>query len=229
LLADDVAAEFLKHPLSRVGETVAVEVQRGPLTPFEQGLKRALDLTVSALALIAFCPLFAAIAVAIKLDSSGPVMFRQKRSGFNGRQFSIYKFRTMIVEEDGAAVVQVRRNDKRVTHVGAVLRRLSLDELPQLLNVLTGEMSLVGPRPHAVAHDDEYSVKISNYAFRQHVKPGITGWSQVSGLRGETVHLRDMQRRVTLDLWYVDRWTIWLDLWILLRTIKAVTLTRNAY
>jgi len=229
LLADDHISELLKNPLSQIGGSIAVEVQRAPLSLLEQSIKRSFDVLCSMLALIALCPLLAAIAALIKLDSPGPVVFRQRRNGFNGREFSIYKFRTMTVTEDGAVVTQAMRNDRRVTRVGAVLRRFSLDEVPQLLNVFRGEMSLVGPRPHAVAHDDHYGEQIAKYAYRQHVKPGITGWSQVNGLRGETVNVQDMQRRVILDLWYIDHWTIWLDLWILLRTVKSVALARNAY
>jgi Undecaprenyl-phosphate glucose phosphotransferase len=229
LVADDLIAELLKHPLSQIGSSVAVEVQRAPLSNVECFVKRGLDLILSTLALVVLGPVFAFIAAFIKLDSSGPVIFRQKRTGFNGRGFTIYKFRTMTTIEDGAVVVQATRNDRRVTRLGKLLRRYSVDELPQLVNVLRGEMSLVGPRPHAIAHDDQYSEGIARYAFRQHVKPGITGWSQVNGLRGETVNVGDMQRRLALDLWYIDHWSIWLDLWILVRTLKAVVLARNAY
>jgi Undecaprenyl-phosphate glucose phosphotransferase len=229
LLADGLIAELLKSPLSQIGSSVAVEVQRAPLSNVECFIKRGLDLILSTLALVILGPFLAVIAGFIKLDSSGPVIFRQRRTGFNGRCFTIYKFKTMTTIEDGAVVVQATRNDGRVTRLGKLLRRYSVDELPQLVNVLRGEMSLVGPRPHAIAHDDQYSEGIARYAFRQHVKPGITGWSQVNGLRGETCNAGDMQRRVALDLWYIDHWSIWLDLWILLRTLKAVVLARNAY
>src|SRR5262249_27106710 len=141
----------------------------------------------------------------------------------------IFKFRTMTVMENGAAIEQARPNDKRVTPLGAILRSSSIDELPQLINVLRGDMSLVGPRPHAIAHDDEYSKLIGNYPYRQHVNPGITGWAQVNGFRGETGRIELMEKRVDLDLWYVSNWSIWLDLVILARTCVKVTNDSNAY
>jgi lipopolysaccharide/colanic/teichoic acid biosynthesis glycosyltransferase len=143
------------------------------------------------------------VALAVRLDSRGPILFRQNRNGFNGRPFRIYKFRSMTVMEDGAVVTQAKRDDARVTRVGRFLRRSSLDELPQLLNVLKGDMSLVGPRPHALAHDDHYSGLLAEYAFRHHVKPGITGWAQVNGFRGETPTIDLMKRRIDLDLQYI--------------------------
>jgi len=157
-------------------------------------------------------------AIAIKLDSRGPIIFRQRRSGLNANEFVILKFRTMTVLEDGPVVTQACRDDLRVTRVGKFLRRSSIDELPQLFNVLRGDMSLVGPRPHALAHDDEYRVHIADYAFRHHVKPGMTGWAQVNGLRGETASFEQMAQRVKFDLWYISNWSLGLDLNILLRT-----------
>ena len=141
----------------------------------------------------------------IKLDSKGPVLFTQTHNGFNGRSFRIFKFRTMSVFEDGPQIRQATRNDPRVTSVGRWLRRTSIDELPQLFNVLGGSMSLVGPRPHAVAHNTEYERIVANYAFRYHVKPGISGWAQVNGFRGETSTVKLMEKRVELDLWYVSK------------------------
>jgi lipopolysaccharide/colanic/teichoic acid biosynthesis glycosyltransferase len=174
-------------------------------------------------------PLLLVIAMLIKLDGTGPVVFRQTRLGLNGRPFGILKFRTMNVIEDGAHVVQAERNDARITRIGTFLRAASLDELPQLLNVISGDMSLVGPRPHAVAHDEYYASLIPEYEQRQSVKPGITGWAQVNGLRGGTPTLDLMQRRVDLDLWYADRASIALDLLILLRTPFELLRRRNAY
>jgi undecaprenyl-phosphate galactose phosphotransferase/putative colanic acid biosynthesis UDP-glucose lipid carrier transferase len=165
----------------------------------------------------------------IKLESRGPLIFRQQRKGFNGREFPILKFRTMKVLENGRAIPQARRNDARVTRVGRMLRATSIDELPQLINVLRGHMSLVGPRPHAVAHDDEYTELIANYAFRQHVRPGLTGWAQVNGLRGETSRLELMERRLNCDLWYIRNWSFWLDQKILVLTCFEVVRGRNAY
>jgi lipopolysaccharide/colanic/teichoic acid biosynthesis glycosyltransferase len=157
-------------------------------------------------------------ALIIKLDSAGPIVFRQQRVGFDGQAFFIYKFRTMSVMEDGPQIVQTRRHDPRVTKVGRLLRQSSIDELPQLLNVLKGDMSLVGPRPRAIAHDDKYGAVISNYAYRHHVKPGITGWAQVNGQRGETRHIAAMATRIDLDIWYVNNWSFILDFRIILRT-----------
>jgi undecaprenyl-phosphate galactose phosphotransferase/putative colanic acid biosynthesis UDP-glucose lipid carrier transferase len=168
-------------------------------------------------------------AAAIKLESRGPVIFRQRRHGFNGKSFMIYKLRSMKVLEDGATVVQATEKDPRVTRVGRVLRQTSIDELPQLLNVLQGHMSIVGPRPHALAHDYEYGKMIANYAFRHHVKPGITGWAQVQGYRGGTPRLELMERRIALDLWYIDNWSLVLDINIMLRTSFELIRSRNAY
>ena len=205
-----------------LGDTVAIELQRAALSPAEQVLKRAVDIVLSASALALLSPLMGAVAVAIKLDSPGPVFFRQTRHGFNGKPFSIYKFRSMTVMEDGDVVLQAQKRDKRVTRVGYWIRRLSIDELPQLLNVVRGDMSIVGPRPHASAHDRYFASTIEKYAFRHHVKSGITGWAQVCGARGETDTLEKMQRRVELDLWYINNWSVWLDLSILIRTILVV-------
>jgi exopolysaccharide biosynthesis polyprenyl glycosylphosphotransferase len=179
--------------------------------------------------LLLLAPLLAVISLMIKLDSPGPVIFRQRRKGFNGREFTIYKFRTMSVLEDGATICQARRNDGRVTRIGRLLRATSIDELPQLVNVLEGDMSVVGPRPHALAHDDEYSNLIGRYAFRHHVKPGITGWAQVNGFRGETPEVELMKKRVDFDLWYINHWSAWLDFWITLRTCLELARGRNAY
>lgn len=201
---------------------IPAELQRGPLTTFERVVKRTLDVTLASSMLFVLSPLFLFVSVAIKLDSEGPVIFRQRRRGLNAKQFVIYKFRTMKVLEDGPIVTQACRGDLRVTPVGRVLRRLSVDELPQLLNVLMGDMSLVGPRPHASAHDYEYKPLIANYSFRCRVKPGLTGWAQVNGLRGETGRLEQMEERVKLDLWYIGHWSISLDLFILVRTCLEV-------
>jgi len=168
-------------------------------------------------------------AIAIKLESNGPVIFRQRRRGFNDQAFVIYKLRTMKVQEDGAAVVQATKQDPRVTGVGRMLRMSSIDELPQLFNVLLGNMSIVGPRPHALIHDDEYGKMIANYAFRHHVKPGITGWAQVQGNRGGTPQLDLMEQRIALDLWYIDHWSLALDIYIMLTTSFELFRSRNAY
>jgi Undecaprenyl-phosphate glucose phosphotransferase len=222
-------SEMFRQPTRDLGNAIFVELQRGPLTVLECATKRIIDLVGAGLALIILSPLLATVAVAINLDSPGPFLFRQKRCGFNGRSFAIYKFRTMRVMEDGPSIVQARTVDCRVTRIGKWLRRTSIDELPQLLNVLDGSMSLVGPRPHAVAHDSQFDKVVRNYAFRRRVKPGLTGWAQVHGCRGPTPTAASIERRVEYDLWYIDNWSLWLDLAILLQTPIEVLRGRNAY
>jgi putative colanic acid biosynthesis UDP-glucose lipid carrier transferase len=222
-------SDLLRHPTRTIGSAVCVELQRGALTAAERGIKRLVDLIGAAFALTILSPLLAAAAIAIKLDSSGPVFFKQQRCGFNGRVFSIRKFRTMDVLEDGPVIIQAEPADRRITRVGKWLRRTSLDELPQLLNVLDGTMSLVGPRPHALAHDGQFHRLVRNYAFRRRVKPGLTGWAQVHGCRGPTPTAAIIERRVEYDLWYIDNWTLQLDLAILMRTPVEVLRGRNAH
>jgi putative colanic acid biosynthesis UDP-glucose lipid carrier transferase len=222
-------SEVFKQPHHELGSAVCIEVQRGPLTRSECALKRCLDIVLAGTGLIALLPLFAIVAIAIKIDSAGPVFFRQRRCGFNGRCFQIIKFRTMLVQEDGEAVVQAQRSDRRVSRLGKWLRRTSIDELPQLVNVLRGSMSLVGPRPHAVVHDTQFDKVVQNYAFRHRVKPGLTGWAQVHGYRGPTPTPMDIERRVEYDLWYVDNWSFGLDFFIMFQTIAEVFRARNAY
>ncbi len=208
--------------LSTDGMSRPMTIQGAPLTALERATKRTLDVLGSMTAILFLSPLLLIAAIAVKLDSSGPVIFQQRRTGFNAKEFVIFKFRTMTVLEDGPAITQACRGDLRATRVGKFLRRSSIDELPQLFNVLNGEMSLVGPRPHAVAHDQEYRVNIADYGFRQHIKPGITGWAQVNGLRGETRSLEKMTERVKLDLWYISNWSLGFDIYILVRTCFEV-------
>jgi undecaprenyl-phosphate galactose phosphotransferase/putative colanic acid biosynthesis UDP-glucose lipid carrier transferase len=207
----------------------AIEVQRAPLSTQNLIVKRIFDVVLASVGLVMLSPLLLLTSVAIKFDSPGPIIFRQRRKGFNGREFAIYKFRTMKVLEDGTCIRQAKRGDDRVTRLGRGLRSSSIDELPQLINVLAGQMSLVGPRPHAVAHDDEYTNSIDNYAFRHHVKPGITGWAQIQGFRGETVDLAAMHKRIQLDLWYINNWSILLDFRIFAKTCIELMRPRNAY
>jgi exopolysaccharide biosynthesis polyprenyl glycosylphosphotransferase len=188
-----------------------------------------MDQVLAIVGLLVLMPLFVIIAVAIRLESKGPAFFMQSRVGFNGRAFRIYKFRTMSTQEDGPVVVQAKKNDARVTRLGGILRRLSIDEVPQLLNVLRGDMSLVGPRPHALAHDNEYDDLIATYAIRHKIKPGITGWAQVNGFRGETPELGMMKQRVENDIWYIEYWSLWLDIRILVLTMARVVKSPNAY
>ena len=191
--------------------------------------KRLLDLAIAVPALIVLAPLLAFLALLIRLDSPGPALFRQRRLGYRGHPFDILKLRTMRVLEDGDTILQARPDDERTTRLGRWLRAFSLDELPQLINVVKGEMSLVGPRPHARAHDDFYARLIAGYPRRQDVKPGITGWAQIHGLRGATPTVEIMSRRVDFDVWYARHASFRLDLKILLRTPLEVLRRRNAY
>ena len=229
-LLPDIRVRSLTNYTSSARQRVfAIEIQRAPLSAAERFVKRVMDIVVATLAFIFFLPVMALTAVAIKLDGRGPVIFRQSRKGFNGRQFVMFKFRTMTVQENGPTVVQATRNDPRVTAIGKLLRSASIDELPQLLNVLKGEMSLIGPRPHALAHDNFFENILSDYAFRHHVKPGITGWAQCNGARGATPSIEHISERVKLDLWYINNWSLWLDIQILIKTFFEVLRKRNAY
>ncbi|MFH6784298.1 MULTISPECIES: exopolysaccharide biosynthesis polyprenyl glycosylphosphotransferase [Methylobacterium] len=192
-------------------------------------LKRAFDIVGSALGLVLLLPLLLAIAVLIKWDSPGPVLFRQSRIGLGNRPFRVWKFRTMSCCENGPVIRQAQPGDPRVTRIGRFLRRTSLDELPQLVNVLLGSMSLVGPRPHAVAHDAHFAGLVDRYAERHAMRPGITGWAQVRGCRGETPNAAAMQRRVDLDLAYIEHWSVLLDLIILAMTLREVFRSQAAY
>jgi putative colanic acid biosysnthesis UDP-glucose lipid carrier transferase len=211
------------------GAANIVTIQKKPISDWDLFLKLFEDYLLAILSLIIFLPAMAVIAVLIKLDSEGPIFFRQRRHGSNHKIIEVLKFRTMTVLEDGDEVPQATKGDRRITRVGRILRKTSLDELPQLLNVLTGEMSLVGPRPHALAHNNYYSKLFENYASRHRVKPGITGWAQVNGLRGEITDRRLMEKRVKYDLEYIDNWTIWFDLKILLLTPLFGFVSRRAY
>ncbi len=192
-------------------------------------LKRASDLAIAGMALVVLAPLMSVLAVAVKLSSPGPVIFRQRRYGLDGQEIIVYKFRSMTVVEDGPTIVQAQRGDARITRLGAFMRRTSLDELPQFINVLQGRMSVVGPRPHAVAHNELYRTQIRSYMVRHKVRPGITGWAQVNGLRGETQSLERMQARVRLDLEYLRRWSLGLDLVIIARTVRLIFKDSAAY
>lgn len=229
LLPDETASYYLSRPSMPLGSTWAAELKRAPLKRPEQLLKRSLDVIGASAGIVVLSPLMLLTALLIKLDSRGPILFTQARNGFNGRAFRIFKFRTMSVLEDGPSIRQATKDDPRVTRLGRILRQTSIDELPQLFNVLRGDMSIVGPRPHAIAHDAEYGQAIARYAFRHHVKPGITGWAQVNGCRGETQTLDMMIKRVELDIWYINNWSICLDLKILLKTLVEVLCRRSAY
>jgi Undecaprenyl-phosphate glucose phosphotransferase len=229
LVMDPDLAWIAGPAATQIGNSIVVELSREPLHWGERWAKRCFDLVFALAALVLLAPLLLLVAAVIRLETPGPVLFRQSRDGFGDRSFLIYKFRSMRVLEDGPEIVQAKRGDARITRVGRFIRRTSIDELPQLLNVLRGDMSIVGPRPHAIAHGELYSKMIGEYAHRHHVKPGLTGWAQVNGSRGETPTVDSMKRRVSLDLWYIANWSFWLDVRIILMTIGHVLTGRNAY
>jgi putative colanic acid biosynthesis UDP-glucose lipid carrier transferase len=200
-----------------------------PFTGTNDLIKRASDIVLASLILVLTSPVLLAITIGVKLSSPGPAIFGQRRNGLDGEEIIVYKFRSMRAMEDGDVVRQATRGDSRITPFGAFLRRTSMDELPQFVNVLQGRMSIVGPRPHAVAHNELYRQLIKAYMVRHKVKPGITGWAQVNGHRGETDTVEKMQTRVEYDLEYLRNWSLGLDLQIIARTIKVVMLGRNAH
>lgn len=223
-IPDIFSLRLINHSVWEVSGLPVLTLSETPLTGTRLLMKTVEDFILASLILVMIAPLLALIAIAVKLDSPGPVFFRQERMGWNGRTFRIWKFRSMVVHQPENGIIrQAQQNDPRVTRVGAFLRKTSLDELPQLFNVLTGDMSLVGPRPHAVQHDEEYSRRISEYFARHNVKPGITGLAQVRGFRGETRNIQQMVQRVESDIEYINNWSIGLDLAILLRTTTAFT------
>jgi putative colanic acid biosysnthesis UDP-glucose lipid carrier transferase len=238
-LADTTAAvylvaDFFQHSLagaqwSQVGDVPVVSVRESPFRGVVGLVKRIEDLILGSIIVSLTALPMIAIAIAVKLSSPGPVIFRQWRYGLSGKRIRILKFRTMTVCEDGANVVQASKNDPRITRVGRFLRRTSLDEFPQFLQVITGEISLVGPRPHAVAHNEQYRSLIQGYMVRHMVKPGITGWAQVNGYRGETAELAQMEQRIKHDLEYIRNWNLLLDIRIIFRTILGAVKGRNAY
>lgn len=206
-----------------------VSVWEVPFSGLQGIAKRLMDIVVSIVALVLLSPVMVGIAIAIKLTSPGTILFRQHRYGLSGREIIVYKFRSMAVAEDGDNVKQAQKNDPRVTPLGAILRRTSLDELPQFINVLQGRMSIVGPRPHAVSHNEHYRKLVQGYMLRHLVKPGITGWAQVNGFRGETDTLDKMEQRIEYDLHYLKHWSLLLDIKIILRTVLVLTGQKNAY
>ncbi|WP_170984390.1 undecaprenyl-phosphate glucose phosphotransferase [Rhodoligotrophos defluvii] len=229
VFAGDLMGIVTPRGLSRLGATQLISLQARPMDDWGRIAKSAFDRCASAVLLVLLAPLFAAIAVAIKLDSPGPVLFVQRRHGLNHRVINVLKFRTMSVAEDGPQVKQATSDDPRVTRVGAFLRRTSLDELPQLWNVLRGEMSLVGPRPHAIVHNEYYGELIEAYANRHKVKPGMTGWAQIHGYRGNTEDPELMRKRVEYDLLYIEKWSLSLDLEVLIKTVFKGFVNARAY
>ncbi|WP_185268615.1 undecaprenyl-phosphate glucose phosphotransferase [Halopseudomonas xiamenensis] len=207
----------------------SISIFDSPMDGANRLVKRIEDVLLSLLILCLIAVPMLLIALAVRLSSPGPALFRQKRYGMDGRPIEVWKFRSMTVMENGAAVTQATRHDSRITPLGAFLRRTSLDELPQFINVLRGEMSIVGPRPHAIAHNEEYRKLITGYMLRHKVKPGITGWAQINGWRGETETLDKMEKRIEYDLNYIRRWSLWLDLKIVFLTIFKGFINKNAY
>lgn len=225
----DVVARTLHTAIPADAPGLRAELTADPADVAYSFGKRVVDIVGALIALLVFLPLLVCVAMAVRLESGGPVIFKQRRTGHCGRIFTIYKFRTMTVAEDSQVVRQATRDDARVTAVGAVLRKLSLDELPQFLNVLKGDMSLVGPRPHALAHDEHYSALIPAYEDRFRAKPGLTGLAQVNGLRGELRDLRCMRNRIAADNLYIDSWSLGLDIAILAKTAMIIFRDPQAY
>lgn len=228
-LPDIYIFDLMQAHVDKVGDVPVVSMVESPFTGLDGAVKSIFDFILASLILIILSPFMLCIALAVKISSPGPAIFKQRRYGLNGEEIIVYKFRSMTVSEDGADVKQAEKNDQRVTKIGAFLRRTSLDELPQFINVLQGRMSIVGPRPHAVAHNEFYRKLIRGYMLRHKAKPGITGWAQVNGYRGETEVLEKMQARVAHDLHYLQNWSVLFDLYIIARTVWVVLRRENAY
>lgn len=221
--------DLVNHTVNEIVGLPVMNMSASPLIGMNALLKRSEDIILSSLALIALLPLLIVISILVKVDSPGSVLFRQRRYGLDAKEIIVWKFRTMTVSEDGDKITQTSRDDVRVTRIGRFLRKFSLDELPQLVNVLQGTMSLVGPRPHAVAHNEEYRSKIVGYMSRHRMRPGMTGWAQVNGLRGETTDQSLMERRVDYDLEYIRNWSVLFDLLIIFKTFWVLTETKDVY
>ena len=228
-LPDVYIFDLMQARFDNVGGVPVVAICETPFYGVDSVVKNVSDCVLAFLILVLLLPLMLCIALAVKLTSPGPTVFKQRRYGLNGEEIVVYKFRSMTVSEDGSNIKQAQKDDPRITRIGAFLRRTSLDELPQFINVLQGRMSIVGPRPHAVAHNELYRKLIRGYMLRHKVKPGITGWAQVNGFRGETKELGMMEARIEADLYYLQNWSIWLDLWIIMRTVWVVMRRDNAY
>ncbi|WP_426141908.1 undecaprenyl-phosphate glucose phosphotransferase [Pseudomonas sp. DWP3-1-2] len=229
VIPDVFMFELLHARSESINGLASISIFDSPMDGAWSLVKRIEDILLSSVILLMIALPLALIAVAIKLTSPGPVLFRQRRYGLDGKPIMVWKFRSMNVQENGEVVRQATRNDSRITPLGAFLRRTSLDELPQFFNVLRGDMSIVGPRPHAVAHNEQYRKQVSGYMLRHKVKPGITGWAQINGWRGETDTLDKMQKRVEYDLEYIEHWSLWLDLKIILLTVFKGFLNKNAF
>jgi putative colanic acid biosynthesis UDP-glucose lipid carrier transferase len=226
---DVFGISIIQGRLQDMNGVPVVGICETPFTGTNELVKRVSDIILSCIILILISPILLGLAIGVKLSSPGPVIFRQRRNGLDGEEIMVYKFRSMRTQDNGTVVKQATKGDSRITPFGAFIRKTSLDELPQFINVLQGRMSIVGPRPHAVAHNEEYRRLIKAYMVRHKVRPGITGWAQVHGLRGETETIEKMQARVEFDLEYLRNWSLALDLQIIIRTIRLMVFDRNAY
>ena len=229
IIPDFLLSNLIHARIEHVGDVDTLSVFESPFIGAREFIKRTEDIVVASIILLLISPILIAISFAVKFTSSGPVIFKQDRYGLDGRRIKVWKFRSMSVTENSDVVTQATKNDKRITPLGSFLRRTSLDELPQFINVLKGDMSIVGPRPHAVAHNEEYRKKVDFYMFRHKTKPGITGWAQINGWRGETDTLNKMEKRVEFDLHYIKHWSLWLDVKIIFMTIFKGFKNDNAY
>jgi putative colanic acid biosynthesis UDP-glucose lipid carrier transferase len=230
LVPDLFSLNLINHGISQSLGITMFDLSMSPVTGTTRIIKKMQDIILGSIILISISPILGLIALAIKLTSNGPVFFKQKRMGWNGLEINIYKFRTMYDhQETEVEITQAHKNDKRVTNLGRFLRKTSLDELPQFINVLQGRMSIVGPRPHAMAHNEKYKELVPGYMLRHKVKPGITGWAQIHGYRGETDQLVKMERRVEYDKFYIENMSLGLDLKIIFVTVFKGFLHKNAY
>ncbi|HEY9107367.1 MAG TPA: undecaprenyl-phosphate glucose phosphotransferase, partial [Roseateles sp.] len=226
---DVFGISIIQGRLQDISGVPVVGICETPFTGTNELVKRISDIVLASIILVLISPILLALAIGVKLSSPGPVIFKQRRNGLDGEEIIVYKFRSMRTQDNGAVVKQATKGDSRITPFGAFIRKTSLDELPQFINVLQGRMSIVGPRPHAVAHNEEYRKLIKAYMVRHKVKPGITGWAQVNGLRGETDTIDKMVARVEYDLEYLRNWSLALDLQIILRTVRLMAFDRHAY
>ena len=220
---------FMNASMAHVGDVQTISVYDNPMKGSHALIKRLEDIILASVILMIIAIPLVFIALAVKLTSKGPVIFKQDRYGLDGRKIKVWKFRSMTVTENSDVVTQAKKGDSRITKVGAFLRRTSLDELPQFFNVLQGQMSVVGPRPHAVSHNEQYRKEVDYYMLRHKVKPGITGWAQVNGWRGETDTIDKMEMRIQYDIEYIRRWSLWMDFKIVLFTIFRSFNDKNAY
>ncbi|QMV13403.1 undecaprenyl-phosphate glucose phosphotransferase [Vibrio spartinae] len=229
VVPDFFTFDLMQSRLKNIGKVVTLSVYDTPFYGFASLIKRIEDIILASIIITLISPVLLFVAIGVKLSSPGPVIFKQERYGLDGKPIKVWKFRSMRAMDNGSVVKQATKNDPRVTQFGAFIRRTSLDELPQFINVITGQMSIVGPRPHAVAHNEEYRGQIDKYMLRHHVKPGITGWAQINGYRGETDTLDKMEKRVEFDLSYIQTWSLWLDLKIIFLTVLKGFVGKTAY